>query len=90
MAQAFRPSALAGLKPCPTNWHDRHLAAWEHCSGCGYQHHRVGYRGQGWGGRHVQGRRGPTLVEPFAVNEDVEVAFFQDPNGVSVELLQLP
>ena len=32
----------------------------------------------------------PTLVEPFAVNEVVKVAFYQDPNGVSVELLELP
>ncbi len=32
----------------------------------------------------------PTLVEPFTVNEVVKVAFYQDPNGVSVELLQLP
>ena len=29
----------------------------------------------------------PTLVEPFAVNEVVKVAFCQDPNGVSVERL---
>jgi catechol 2,3-dioxygenase-like lactoylglutathione lyase family enzyme len=32
----------------------------------------------------------PTLVEPFDVNEFVKVAFYQDPDGVSVELLQLP
>jgi len=32
----------------------------------------------------------PTLVEPFAVNEFVKVAFYQDPDGVSVEVLQLP
>ena len=31
-----------------------------------------------------------TLIEPFVVNEVVKVAFFEDPNGVSVELLQLP
>ena len=31
-----------------------------------------------------------TLVEPFVVNDVVRVAFFEDPNGVSVELLQLP
>ena len=31
-----------------------------------------------------------TLVEPFTVDDVVKVAFFQDPNGVSVELLQLP
>ena len=31
-----------------------------------------------------------TLIEPFAVNEVVKVAFYEDPNGVSVELLQLP
>lgn len=31
-----------------------------------------------------------TLVEPFVVNKVVRVAFFQDPDGVSVELLQLP
>lgn len=32
----------------------------------------------------------PTLVEPFSVNEFVQVAFYQDPDGVSVELLELP
>ncbi len=32
----------------------------------------------------------PTLVEPFAVNEFVKVAFYQDPDGVSVEVLELP
>ncbi len=31
-----------------------------------------------------------TLTKPFTVNEVVKVAFFEDPNGVSVELLQLP
>ena len=31
-----------------------------------------------------------TLVEPFTVGETVRVAFFEDPNGVSVELLQFP
>ena len=30
------------------------------------------------------------LTEPFTVNEVVKVAFFEDPNGMSVELLQLP
>jgi predicted enzyme related to lactoylglutathione lyase len=32
----------------------------------------------------------PTLIEPFNVNDVVKVAFYEDPNGVSVELLQLP
>ena len=31
-----------------------------------------------------------TLIEPFTVGGTVRVAFFEDPNGVSVELLQLP
>ena len=31
-----------------------------------------------------------TLIEPFTVAEVVHVAFFQDPNGVSVEVLQFP
>ncbi len=35
-------------------------------------------------------RGAKTLVEPFSVGPVVRVAFFQDPNGVSVELLQLP
>ena len=31
-----------------------------------------------------------TLIEPFTVGGTVRVAFYADPNGVSVELLQLP
>ncbi len=31
-----------------------------------------------------------TLVEPVTVNDVIKLAFFEDPNGVSVELLQLP
>ena len=31
-----------------------------------------------------------TLVEPVTVNDVITLAFFEDPNGVSVELLELP
>ena len=31
-----------------------------------------------------------TLIEPFTVGNTARVAFYEDPNGVSVELLQLP